>query len=59
MQLKTVKTEHKWVKYSQGYPIVGRKVQFETIVGFFQEKAKLPKETKVHEEMRLRWKYID
>lgn len=58
MKVTAIKHNDNWISYSQSYPIPGRKVRVETLLGFFVEIAKKPKETKVHEEMRLKWKYV-
>jgi hypothetical protein len=47
-----------WISYGFGYPITGKMVDVETIVGGFREKAQRPKDTDVHGSMRLRWKYV-
>jgi hypothetical protein len=47
-----------WISYGFGYPITGKMVDVETIVGEFREKAQRPKDTDVHGSMRLRWKYV-
>lgn len=48
-----------WIAYSNGYPTPGRIVDVETIVGNFREKAREPRQTKVHSELRLKWKYAN
>ena len=47
-----------WVSYNHGYPEKGKVVDVETIVCNFREIAARPKDTNIHGDMRLRWKYV-